>query len=657
MAESNRMEKKNEYTPAEAAKLVLDAVKARAGEALAKASAPKALEPATKAGEASDKPVDPATSGATIDTVEALAESAAHLFHMGEDEAADAAATLCKSEAAELGIDAELFLEAAFEADEELLKATPGAKREGWYEHKVSGESKYYDGGKHAGSVLDTPDGFHAYTPDSDDPIGGGPHRNRVEAKYALENHLSASVPSVEDDYPDRPRHPSPWSAETDRGEHAKWRQDVQAYDAKHGVVIGRSPKVNKSERKLPKNASVDATDVISGAPVDSASVGVLPGDKDSKPSNPDRQKEPKVVKGKAVKKDEIPGGLADGAKDAEFDPEQLAAGVKVEMEHTDDEKVAREIAQDHLKEDRDYYKKLAGMEKEEIPGGAGKKKPWDGMSDAELVADFRHTAQAAHVGGYQQSLDNQLGRKIKRAAQKVGGAVMGVLKPQAGKQVKKAEERREEKPKSIHEKEKGGWKNVPHETMTGVFRALDSTREAEEERDIPSVPGVGKAEASKPANPSEHKPERNSTHSSPPRKNPLAPPAKPPASPPPVHKPERNPIHQAPKQKTPPRFEKEEVNEKLAKPVKPQGAEWSWQPPEPGLDVEGLAREHTGYAHSKQGDSHHILRVNPDEGMYNVSHSVAGPKGDEKVQYQSSPFKTPQEAHAHLRQYAGIKE
>lgn len=45
--------------------------------------------------------------------------------------------------------------------------------------------------------------------------------------------------------------------------------------------------------------------------------------------------------------------------------PEQLAMGVKVEMEHTKDKKLAKQIALDHLAEMPDYYTKLAKMERE----------------------------------------------------------------------------------------------------------------------------------------------------------------------------------------------------------------------------------------------------------------------------------------------------
>lgn len=42
----------------------------------------------------------------------------------------------------------------------------------------------------------------------------------------------------------------------------------------------------------------------------------------------------------------------------------QLKDGIEVEMEHTSDRKVAREIALDHLGELPDYYTKLKKVEK-----------------------------------------------------------------------------------------------------------------------------------------------------------------------------------------------------------------------------------------------------------------------------------------------------
>lgn len=53
---------------------------------------------------------------------------------------------------------------------------------------------------------------------------------------------------------------------------------------------------------------------------------------------------------------DRIPGGVADKNKPSDFDQKQLEAGIREEMEHTNDRNVAREIAMDHLKKDPEYY-------------------------------------------------------------------------------------------------------------------------------------------------------------------------------------------------------------------------------------------------------------------------------------------------------------
>ena len=54
--------------------------------------------------------------------------------------------------------------------------------------------------------------------------------------------------------------------------------------------------------------------------------------------------------------KDQIPGGIGDGKPDSDFDPEQLAKGISIEVEHTKDKDLAKEIAKDHLTEVPNYY-------------------------------------------------------------------------------------------------------------------------------------------------------------------------------------------------------------------------------------------------------------------------------------------------------------
>lgn len=76
------------------------------------------------------------------------------------------------------------------------------------------------------------------------------------------------------------------------------------------------------------------------------------------------------VVGDKVQKSDQVPGGLADKKKPEDFDPRQLEMGVKVEMEHTKDPDLAREIAMDHLAENPKYYSYLDQMEQVMSQGG-----------------------------------------------------------------------------------------------------------------------------------------------------------------------------------------------------------------------------------------------------------------------------------------------
>ena len=73
------------------------------------------------------------------------------------------------------------------------------------------------------------------------------------------------------------------------------------------------------------------------------------------------------------MNKDKIKGGLTDNKSIEDIAKKHkisidvmnkaIAKGVKVEMEHTSDAKIAKEIAKDHLFEDPKYYDKLAKME------------------------------------------------------------------------------------------------------------------------------------------------------------------------------------------------------------------------------------------------------------------------------------------------------
>ena len=51
--------------------------------------------------------------------------------------------------------------------------------------------------------------------------------------------------------------------------------------------------------------------------------------------------------------------GKHNDVPDSQFDPKELALGIKSELEHTDDLGLAKNISKDHLSEDKFYYTKL----------------------------------------------------------------------------------------------------------------------------------------------------------------------------------------------------------------------------------------------------------------------------------------------------------
>lgn len=60
-----------------------------------------------------------------------------------------------------------------------------------------------------------------------------------------------------------------------------------------------------------------------------------------------------------------LPGGKGSGRRASDFDPTQLRVGTAIELEHTGDRRIAREIAMDHLTENPRYYTMLCKWERE----------------------------------------------------------------------------------------------------------------------------------------------------------------------------------------------------------------------------------------------------------------------------------------------------
>ena len=101
----------------------------------------------------------------------------------------------------------------------------------------------------------------------------------------------------------------------------------------------------------------------------------------------------------------EVPGGLAEGKPDKRYDREQLAKGVGVEMEHTDDPEAAKDIAKDHLEENQDF----AGQENEAEPY-------YDALAKQEEMAEAKHKGKP---GKQKQSPYKTLLTKSKESSMK----------------------------------------------------------------------------------------------------------------------------------------------------------------------------------------------------------------------------------------------
>ena len=70
---------------------------------------------------------------------------------------------------------------------------------------------------------------------------------------------------------------------------------------------------------------------------------------------------------------DYIKGGKADNMPDAAFEKKELKKGQKHELEHTKNKAIAKEIAKDHIVEDKKYYEHLDKVEKMAFVSGLEK--------------------------------------------------------------------------------------------------------------------------------------------------------------------------------------------------------------------------------------------------------------------------------------------
>ncbi len=96
-----------------------------------------------------------------------------------------------------------------------------------------------------------------------------------------------------------------------------------------------------------------------------------------------------------------LTGGVGDKTAPFNVDTKELSIGVQVEMEHTNDTKIATEIALDHLTEDPKYYSKLvdAGLASEfKATTNSGLGDPNQSLNDKPRIG--KNTVTGGNMGG-----------------------------------------------------------------------------------------------------------------------------------------------------------------------------------------------------------------------------------------------------------------
>ncbi len=109
---------------------------------------------------------------------------------------------------------------------------------------------------------------------------------------------------------------------------------------------------------------------------------------------------------------DKMPGGVADNMTPELFDQEQLAIGTMLELEHTDDPELAREIAMDHLAEDPDYYKdetKNKSLEKEQLSESKEELDPSESVLNNTILDKGGMSAQVKSIRTHRKLIPGEV--------------------------------------------------------------------------------------------------------------------------------------------------------------------------------------------------------------------------------------------------------
>jgi len=99
-----------------------------------------------------------------------------------------------------------------------------------------------------------------------------------------------------------------------------------------------------------------------------------------------------------------LPGGVGDQTPTSQVDPIQLSTGIQIEMEHTNDLDIAKEIAMDHLTEDPKYYSKLVAA------GLASEFKPSTNSGFGDPNQSFNDEARVGNGGLQKGNMHGKIG-------------------------------------------------------------------------------------------------------------------------------------------------------------------------------------------------------------------------------------------------------
>jgi rubrerythrin len=145
---------------------------------------------------------------------------------------------------------------------------------------------------------------------------------------------------------------------------------------------------------------------------------------------------------------DKYQGRHIAGIKESKIDKDKLSQikkGIEVEMEHTDDPKIALKIALDHIKEDPKYYDKLIKAGLEELNEGE-----FCPQCLAEYIKDHANSLQEAEYKGRKVQLGKPMAGDIKKFKVYVKNAKGNVVKVNFGQKGVKIKKNNPERRKSF---------------------------------------------------------------------------------------------------------------------------------------------------------------------------------------------------------------